>query len=202
MLVGCSVHDEMPEIYYKESVLSADGLNSPPKLNVFKEYLPFGFGESWEYTYLPHSYNMEIYPYTVNSFDLEDMRALWDLNSNGIVDLYDYSIYIQIDMAQLLEDMKILKKHPMTQEQFEALALDIYNKEKDFEIADYKLFKILLWQSDFKVLVSSYTSDDIVARLSWESNTQTGWLDIHWWSYDYWYGPGFKYTYKYEISNK
>jgi hypothetical protein len=227
ILTGCSVQNEKPDVFYGESVevvpstnifssvsmlppatvlsadiLSEDGLNSPPSLRVLEGYSAFGFGDSWLYTYNPNDYNLEIYPYTVGSLDLEDMRALWDLDSNGIVDSYDYSLFNEISMTQLLSDMEILKKHPMTTEQLETLVMGIYNMEKDMGIADYKLFKILLWQSGFDVLVSSYTSEDIVARLTWESDTQTGWLDIHWWSYQYWYGPGFKYTYKYEISNK
>jgi len=188
-LIGCSTQNIEPTV--------------APKISIVEPSDMFNFGLSWLYEYDPSSYNLEIYPYTVGSGDLDDMRALWDLDSNGSVNIFDFALFAKLDMATMVADMEVLKKHPLTEESIETWALGIYHKEKDFGIADFKLFKLLLQQSDFDVFVTSYTLDnEIYAILSWESDLQTGWIDIHLWRHEYLYGRGFKYTYKYLVENK
>ena len=68
------------------------------------------------------------------------MDVLWDLNTDGVVDLIDFVILIDLDMASMIEDMEILKQFPLTSENLESLAFAIYLKEIDHDISHFKLF--------------------------------------------------------------
>ena len=117
--------------------------------------------------------------------------------------LDNFSLFHGVDMDQMISDMQILKKHPLTEDEVETLTFKIYNKEKELGIDNFWLFRFLAKQSGFEAIVSDYTPDeDISFKLSWESNLRTGWIDFHWWRYQYWSGPGFKYTYSYKIISK
>jgi hypothetical protein len=205
VLSGCRTPQVTPEVALKTSpdpdvVLSTPNIvlssGSSGVINI--EGLSL-FSASWLHEYSPQQYDLDLHPYTINDFELGDMKVLWDFDSDGIVNLQDFSIFAQLDIDQMLSDMQVLKEHPLTEEEIETLALAIYNKEQDLGILNFRLFKILLHLSDFDVFVYDYVPDDeIFVILFWESQTQKGWLDIHWWKTTL----GFQYTYEYLIENK
>jgi hypothetical protein len=161
------------------------------------------FASSWLYEYNVDDYNLEIHPYTpndTNDITLGVMDILWDLNSDGIVDDEDLVILNSLDITKMINDMEVLKKHPLTSEIIEPLVMGIYEEEKAKGVAHFKLFKILLWQSGFDVLVydyqRSYFSFYVHGKLMWKKETQRGWIDIVWQDNGLF---KYKYTYKYLI---
>lgn len=157
------------------------------------------FASSWLYQYDPYDYDLQIHPYNLDSPVLGEMGVVWDLNSDGIVDLQDFSILSQIDMTQLIRDTKGLQGH-FTNEYFDTLFLDIMEKEEELGIEDLRLFKILLFESDFDVDVYYYEPDwDLDFILYWETDTHIGWINIEW---DFFFGTLFEYRYIYEFEAK
>jgi hypothetical protein len=156
------------------------------------------FSSSWLYEYNPDEYDLEIHPYTpndINDITLGDMNILWDLNSDGIVNIIDFVIISQLDMTKMIEDMEILKKIPLTSEGLESLVLGIYLQEINYGISHFKLFKILLWQSDFDVLVyEAQAGVYIYAKILWEKDSEKGWVKIVWQNDGV---DSFKYTFEY-----
>ena len=133
------------------------------------------FASSWLYQYNVDDYDLEIHPYTpndTNDITLGVMDILWDLNSDGIVDDEDLVILNSLDITKMINDMEVLKKHPLTSEIIEPLVMSIYEEEKAKGVAHFKLFKILLWQSGFDVLVydyqRSYISFYVHGKLMWK----------------------------------
>ncbi len=153
------------------------------------------FTSSWLFQYSPADYELEIHPYTLNDVSLGDVNVLWDLNTDGIVNSSDLNILNNLDMTKMINDMDILKQTPLTSEGLESLALGIYLQEITHGISHFKLFKILLWQSGFDVVIYEYQAGAYIhAKIMWVDGPEKGWVNI------VWQNDGlfkFKYTFEY-----
>jgi hypothetical protein len=151
---------------------------------------------SWLYSYNSEDYDLMLHPYVIEEVVPVDVEILWDLNSDEVVNLHDFSVYAQIDMAQMIDETKGLQGH-FTNDYFDALLLGIMGTEEDLGIENLRLFKILLSEADFDVFVYNYNPDwDFDFMLLWENETHNGWIDIEW---DFIFGVSYTYTYKYEF---
>lgn len=156
------------------------------------------FSCGWLHQYNTAEYNLKIHPFKLNDTSTSNVEILWDMNSDGIVNLHDLKIINKLDMDKMVEDMEVLKQTPLTSETFDSLVSGIYLKEKNNGISDFKLFKILLLQSGFDVLVNKAQHDmtdfEVDLKLMWAKETESGWIKI------LWQDDGlfkYKYTYQY-----
>jgi hypothetical protein len=165
------------------------------------------FSSSWLYQYDASDYDLTIHPYFVDEPNIVgEMGVLWDLDSDGIVNLHDFSVLSQIDMTQLVKDTKGLQG-AFTKEYMQTSLSSIMDKEKELEITDMRLFKILLYESGFEVNVYNYSVDffgdiDLDLILFWEDETRYGTIDIRF-NFEYLFeipiGYSYEYTYKYYL---
>jgi hypothetical protein len=153
------------------------------------------------FKYDPSDYDLQLHPYTVsdnNDITLGEMGVVWDLTGDAKVDLQDFSILSQLDMAQLIEDVNGLQG-TFTNEYLNAILLNIMGIEKELGISDLKLFKVLFFEAGFDVSVYEYESDHMFFKLHWENETQAGWIDMQ---FFFWHGLRFEYEYTYRFWTK
>lgn len=167
------------------------------------------FASSWLYQYSPGDYeDIMLHPYTVADINVVEVPALgelgvlWDLNSDGIVNLRDYSILSRIDMTQLIKSTKKLQGN-FSEEYMQTSLTRIMDKEKELGIDNLKLFKILLYESGFEVNVYNYDANfldtDFDFTHYWENETQYGTINMKF-DFEFLFGipTGYTYTYTYK----
>ena len=93
------------------------------------------FSSSWLYQYDADDYDLMLHPYTVDDPVLGELGVLWDLNSDEIVNLQDFSILSKINMTQFIADVNKLRR-PFTPEYMQTLITSILDKEKELGIDD------------------------------------------------------------------
>lgn len=168
------------------------------------------FCSNWLFQYDTDDYDLFLHPYTVNDHNditMGEMGVVWDLNSDEIVNLQDFSILSQIDIEKFIEDIQFLRGLSQEyldnylEDYMQSLITSITDKEKELDINNLKLFKILLYESDFDVSVYNYETfiwTDFDFILFWETETHYGTIDMN---FDF-YSQTYEYTYYYKSNLK
>ena len=158
------------------------------------------FAANWLYDYNAEDYDLMLYPYNMEDSSLEDMGGVWDFNGDEIVNLADWAILAQLDMSQLITDTKNLQG-TFTSEHIQTLIDNIIGTEKTLNINNLRLFKILLFEANFEVIVYNYSPGifitDFDFLLYWENDIYEGWINLLF-DFKYLFNIPTGYTYSYD----
>ena len=137
------------------------------------------FASNWLHQYPLDGNNFQLYPYSPNNSNIVEMGAVWDLNSDGIVNIQDFGILSRIDLEFLLGKMYDLRGGTLTNDIFNDTVHSISAKEIELGIQNFKLFKILAFEANYDIFVYDYVKDEHGAFIIyWNNVFYNGWIDV------------------------